>query len=94
MSVCKATYMQSEPNRSQQFAKLLTYNGKQALAFLQRDTEENLVVVVQLWSESADHQIRALIAPEFDDQVQVVFDNLDDASLAEFIEKSGLGSVL
>jgi hypothetical protein len=85
--------MQTQP-RSQQFAKLLTYQGRQALAFLQRDSDENLVVVVQLWSDAADHQIRAVIAPEHDDQTEVVFDKLDDASLAEFIEASPLGGLL
>lgn len=87
--------MQTEaPPRSQQFAKLLTYQGHQALAFLQRDTDENLVVVVQLWLDAPDHQIRAVIAPEFDDQAQVVFENLTDESVAEFINDSGLASIL
>lgn len=87
--------MQNEHTpRSQQFAKLLTYRDRQALAFLQRSPDEKLVVVVQLWSDAADHQIRAVIETEHDDQVQFVFDNLDDASIAEFIDASGLANLL
>jgi Mg/Co/Ni transporter MgtE len=80
--------------RSRQFAKLLTYSEGQALAFLQRSPDDDLVVVVQLWSDAADHQIRALISCEHDDQTQVVFDSLTDESLAEFIEQSGLAEAL
>jgi hypothetical protein len=87
--------MQSEPQpRSRQFAKLLTYREGQALAFLQRSPDDDLVVVVQLWSDAADHQIRAVIALESDDQTQVVFDTLTDETLADFIERSPLGEVL
>jgi hypothetical protein len=95
ISACKETHMQNETSpRSQQFAKLLTYQGKQALAFLQRTSDDDLNVVVQLWSDDADHQIRALIATEHDDQAQVAFDSLDDQSLAQFIEASGLAGLL
>lgn len=79
--------MQNEqtPPRSRQFAKLLTYRDGQALAFLQRSPDDKLVVVVQLWSDAADHQVRAVIETERDDQTLFVFDNLTDETLAEFI---------
>jgi hypothetical protein len=87
--------MQNEPQpRSRQFAKLLAYRDGQALAFLQRSPDDSLVVVVQLWSDAQDHQIRAVIALESDDQTQVVFDALTDETLAEFIERSGLAAAL
>jgi Mg/Co/Ni transporter MgtE len=87
--------MQNEtPPRSRHFAKLLAYRDSQALAFLQRTPDDNLVVVVQLWSDAADHQIRAVIELQSDDQTQVVFDSLTDETLAEFIERSPLGEAL
>ena len=87
--------MQSEPQpRSQQFAKLLTYQGQQALVALQRDGDDNLSVIVQMWSNSADAQIRALVALQSDDQAQVAFDSFDVESLAQFIDASGMADAL
>lgn len=85
--------MQNDLSRSQLFAKLLTFNERQALVFLQRDNTDKLNVVVQLWSSAHDAQVRALVDVETDDQAQFVFDNLTDETLGEFVEASGLGSI-
>jgi hypothetical protein len=87
--------MRNEPQpRSQRFAKLLDYQGRQALVFLQRDNTEKLNVIVQVWSDAHDAQIRALVDVETDDLAEVAFDSFDNASLAQFIEASGLAAAL
>jgi hypothetical protein len=82
------------PPRSQHFAKLLEYQGSQALVFLQRDNTEKLAIIVQLWSDAHDHQLRAALTFEHDDQAVVAFDSIIDGTIDELIEGTGLAAAL
>jgi hypothetical protein len=84
----------STESRSQQHAKILTYINQQVLVFLHRDSSEKLQVLVQVWSRSSDHQVRALVDVETDDQAMVAFDSFTDETIGQFIEAAGIDVVL
>lgn len=88
--------MQTETtlDRSQQHAKLLTYINRQVLVFLTRNSDDKLQVLVQLWSSSADHQVRALVEVETDDQAMIAFDSITDETIGELIASFGMADVL
>lgn len=82
------------PPRSQRFAKLFDWTYSQALVFLQRDSTEKLAIIVQLWGDFHDHQLRAALTFEHDDQAVVAFDSVTAETIGELIEGTGLAAVL
>lgn len=65
-----------------QHAKLLSYGDRQALAFVQRNDEnEKLEVIIQLWVASEDHQLRAALCFGDDALTYAAFEALDDEGL-------------
>lgn len=80
--------------RSQRFAKILNTDHGQALVFLQRDNSDDLQVIVQLWSRSSDHQVRALVQLDTDDQALVAFDSITEETIGDLIASSGMLEVL
>lgn len=80
--------------RVQEHAKLLRYRDRQALAFLQRD--EALMIVVQLWCASQDHQLRVAFGVDGADDAVIAnaFMDLTDETLAAALDQLGVGETL
>lgn len=82
--------------RVQQHAKLLTYRGRQLLAYLYRDENDALTIVMQLWFAPTDEQLRVSMSyPSMsDDVVGLMFEDLDDASVADTLDHLKIPDVL
>ncbi len=87
--------MQDDPTtRSQRFAKLLDYQGKQVLVALARNSDDDMRITVTMWSGIADMQVVALMDLGDDDRALVAFDTLDQTNIAAFIEATPLGELV
>lgn len=80
--------------RSQRFAKILKSDHGQALVFLQRDETDALQLIVQLWSRSSDHQLRAMVQCDTDDLVLAAFDAITDETIGELVVSTGMVDAL
>lgn len=82
--------------RNDTHAKLLTYDGRQALAFLSRNDDAALTIIVQLWCEVEDHQLRVAVAVDDADDavVRSAFADLSDESVTLLLDELGVGSLL
>lgn len=77
--------------RVQQHAKLLRYEDRQVLVFLSRNESDDLAIFVQVWVASCDHQLRATIVLQVeDDLIQVAFEALDDETIGDALEFMGV----
>lgn len=83
-------------------AKLFQVEGRQVLAYLERDGDDNLVVILQAWVAKTDEQLRALISfanqygyRETTDAVAAtMFANLNDEMIPILMQESGLTATL
>ncbi len=83
-------------SREQSHAKLLSYQGRQVLAYLYRDKNDGLCVAMQVWVASTDEQLRVSVSyPSIPDEVVAgLFEDLDDAQVAHDFEQLGVAKIL
>jgi hypothetical protein len=84
--------------RESAHAKLLTYGERQVLAYLYRNQDDRLTVVMQLWVAKTDEQLRIELSTgdglDSDGRAQIVFGALNDFSLAATLEAIGVPAIL
>lgn len=80
--------------RSQRFCKILHHGNKQVLVALGCDESDDLVVMVSLWSDSAEMQVSAKIHLGDEDRAEVAFDALTQETIAAFIDSTPLGELV
>lgn len=77
-------------NRSQSHAKLFDTDRGQVLAYLNRDENDALTVLLQMWVDHTDEPLRALIRGENDDVTLFIFESLDDEGVPQVIDELGM----
>jgi hypothetical protein len=82
--------MQSPTDREHNHAKLLTHRNRQVLAYLFRDGENDLCVILQTWVAVTDEQFRAVIKTGDDEQAAAFFTGLTDETLAVALDQLGM----
>lgn len=85
--------MQSH-NREQQHTKLFDYHGRQVSARIQRDGDDDLCVVLQMWVAASDEQIQALIKGQDDDATAAIFAGLTQDTIAKAVEDLKLPEIM
>jgi len=80
--------------RAAQFAKLLTFEGQQVLAYLFRNDNDDLVVIIQLWVALTDEQIRAEIGTNNDAVTMEIFESLNQENVEEVIRQLGIPEII
>ena len=73
-------------------AKVLNTPIGQAVVFLDRNDEDALVIVVQVWVASIDAPHRAQVFADSDDQAAELFEAFDLNAFEELRANVGLGS--
>lgn len=84
-------------SRVKEHAKLLLYDDRQALVFLQRDDNDSLMIVVQVWLRNSDEQLRLAInlnGMYGDVYIQNMFDALTDDLLKKALDEVGFGRTI
>lgn len=80
--------------REREHSKLFMVEGRQVVAFLNRDDSDDLVVILQLWVASTDEQLRVAIRAGSDDAAQDVFDALTDEAIPLILDELGVAEIL
>ena len=75
-------------------AKTFTHEGRQVLAYLYRDEEDDLCVALQLWIAATDEQLRAVVRTECDEDTILWFSQLDETTIAAALAGTGLTETL
>lgn len=87
-------YQDTAEQRAACFAKLMTFEKRQVLAYLQRDQNDKLSIIVQLWVAHTDEQLRVAITTEADDLTTIIFHSLNDESLPLMLGELGVPAML
>lgn len=88
------TDQSASDKRVTEHAKLLTYENRQVLAYLFRDEDEELKVIVQLWVARTDDKLQICLGTPSDDVSQNIFDSLDDESIALVFQELGIMGIV
>lgn len=83
-----------KPDRTSHHAKLLTVGDRQVLAFLSRDEEHKLSVMLQLWVAATDEPVRGQISLTSEENAQSFFDDLCDDTIGAVVEGLGLLEII
>lgn len=85
--------------RERTHAKLLSWGDRQVLAFVQRDNDGALAVILQLWVAATDEQLQINmqikgIGDHGDTVNQMVFDEIDDEKLPAIMDELGIPAII
>jgi hypothetical protein len=82
--------------RVTEHAKLLSYNGRQVLAFLAVDEQGQMTIVLQVWIARFDQQLRASVVFNSDthDAVYGLFESLNEQTVGDLVKSVGLAQAI
>ena len=69
-------------------------DDRQVLAFLTRDEEHKLAVMLQLWVAATDEPVRGQVSLTSEENAQSFFDDLCDDTIAPVVEGLGLLQII
>lgn len=81
-------------NRAANHTKLLSYDHQQVSAMLFRDADDELAVMVQLWVNATDEQLRGVVTLPSDEDAQAFFEHLADDTIEPVLEGLGLLDII
>lgn len=84
----------SAEQREQAHAKLLSYQGRQVLAFVQRDAHDALCIILQLWCAQTDEQLRVSVAGQTERETESIFADLRDEGLEAMLDHLEVSAIL
>lgn len=85
---------QTSAAREKTHAKLFTVGHRQVLAFLHRDENDALVIVLQLWVAASDEQLQVVVHIHDDAMTQTAFDALSDAGVEQVLQELGVPTII
>lgn len=80
--------------RQATFAKLMTYEQSQVLAYLYRDESDQLTIAIQLWVVRTDEQLRAVVSIGDEELTEIAFNSLCDDNVGDLLGEIGIPALL
>ena len=75
-------------------AKILQHGHRQVLAYVFRDGDDALCVVLQLWVNATDEQLRFVVTFGADDAAKRFLNDLDEVMLARVLDNFGAPGII